>query len=683
MVFSLLLVGCNSKNMEKKDNGIIDIVNNEVFKISNSEINSVVDILVKKSADKQRELIKRGVEQVALLWQETDGDFQTFKTLCDTYYIGDEKEKEVVFNKISNYFESLFGHFSQISMDLQWGLDVDKGKAHKIDALFGGYSVGAHLGDDFYKNKIAFIVALNFPYYSLEEKTKLGADWTRKEWAYARAGDMYTSRVPAKLLQDFSKINSDAGIYISKYNIFAGYLINDKNEKLFPEDMRLLSHWNLRDELKANYGQENGLEKQRMIYQVMKRIIDQTIPEMVINNKNYLWNPYSNKVFKDGKEIKMTQEPDTRYFHLLQNFQKLKNMDRYYPEGKNTFIKRKFSGEMEIAQEEVEELFVKLLSSPRVKKVANLIKKRLGRDLMATDIWYNGFKAKTEMSAEKLDMLTQKKYPDAPALEKDLKNILVKLGFNEKKAELITSKIAVDPARGSGHAAGAVMKNQKSRLRTRIGKNGMDYKGYNIAIHEFGHNVEQTISIQDVDYYLMNGVPSTAFTEALAFIFQARDLEILGQKDTNQNKEHLQTLSIFWNVYESMGVSLVDMKVWKWLYKNPNANVAQLKETVIRISKEVWNAYFAEYLGSRDEPIFAIYSHMIGYPLYLSAYSYGYLINFQLEQHLEGKNLADEVLRIYSAGMLIPQQWMKNAVGNEISVDPLLKAVDETVEKIK
>ncbi|MCK7534347.1 MAG: hypothetical protein MZV63_26685 [Marinilabiliales bacterium] len=64
----------------------------------------------------------------------------------------------------------------------------------------------------------------------------------------------------------------------------------------------------------------------------------------------------------------------------------------------------------------------------------------------------------------------------------------------------------------------------------------MNYKGYNIAIHEFGHTVEQTISLHDVDHYLLRGVPNTAFTEALAFVFQKRDLELLGIKDENQDK---------------------------------------------------------------------------------------------------------------------------------------------------
>ena len=42
------------------------------------------------------------------------------------------------------------------------------------------------------------------------------------------------------------------------------------------------------------------------------------------------------------------------------------------------------------------------------------------------------------------------------------------------------------------------MKGDKARLRTRITDKGMNYKGYNIAVHEFGHNVEQTIDLYDI-----------------------------------------------------------------------------------------------------------------------------------------------------------------------------------------
>jgi oligoendopeptidase F len=210
----------------------------------------------------------------------------------------------------------------------------------------------------------------------------------------------------------------------------------------------------------------------------------------------------------------------------------------------------------------------------------------------------------------------------------------------------------------------------------------MDYKGYNIAIHEFGHNVEQTISLHDVDYYMIEGVPNTAFTEALAFIFQKRDLQLLGFTNENPDKEYLQTLDLYWSVFEIMGVSMVDMKVWKWLYANPDATAAQLKEATMNIAKEVWNQYFAPVYGIEDEPILAIYSHMIASPLYLANYSFGHLIDFQIEQYLDGKNFSDEVDRIWSIGRLTPEAWMQKAVGESISIQPMIKSTEEALKHI-
>ncbi len=152
---------------------------------------------------------------------------------------------------------------------------------------------------------------------------------------------------------------------------------------------------------------------------------------------------------------------------------------------------------------------------------------------------------------------------------------------------------------GAGHGLGALTRDDKALLRTRIGANGMDYKGYNIAVHEFGHNVEQTISLHDVDYYSLNRVPNTSFTEALAFIFQKRDLELLGLSGGDPMKEHMNALANFWSCYEIMGVSLVDMEVWKWMYANPNATPEELKEAVITIAKDIWNKYYTPVLAKR------------------------------------------------------------------------------------
>jgi len=335
---------------------------------------------------------------------------------------------------------------------------------------------------------------------------------------------------------------------------------------------------------------------------------------------------------------------------------------------------------MEISLKDAETLFDSFLSAPELKTVAKMISKRLGRKLEAYDIWYDGFKPRSNMDETKLNEQTRALYPNAEAMKKDLPNILMKAGFSKEKANYIAEKVAVDPARGSGHAWGTAMKGQQSHLRTRIASTGMDYKGYNIAVHEFGHNVEQTISMYDVDYYMMNGVPNTAFTEALAFVFQKRDLEFLGVKDNDPEKKAMDVLDKVWTMYEITGVSMVDISVWKWLYAHPDATAEQLKEATIGIAKEVWNKYYAPVFGLKDETILAVYSHMIDTPLYLSAYAFGQIIEYQLDQYLEGKDFATEVERIFSQGRLTPNVWMKQATGSPLTVEPMLEAVRKVIK---
>jgi len=125
---------------------------------------------------------------------------------------------------------------------------------------------------------------------------------------------------------------------------------------------------------------------------------------------------------------------------------------------------------------------------------------------------------------------------------------------------------------------------------------------------------------------------------------------------------------------------MVDMKVWKWLYENPDATPATLKVATINIAKEVWNKYFAPVFGINDSPILAIYSHMIENPLYLANYSYGQIIEFQLEEYLKGKSFPDEIDRIYMQGKMTPQHWMKGAVGEKISAQPILNALEKALK---
>jgi len=650
--------------------------------IMETTISGTIDTLKMTYPDADPFRIERGVKQAAGLWHQDDGTPIEFTAFCKENFIASDEELKNVFLKLSKDFESIYGNFNKMTLELLEPLHLDIGPIYKIDRMFGAYDPSAHLNDDLFNNKIAFVVSLNFPYYSLEEKTKLGPDWNRLQWAYARMGDMFTARVPASFQQHYSEVSTNSDIYISEYNIYAGKLLDSAGNTLFPADLKLLSHWNLRDEIKSNYAGADGLKKQELIYEVMKRIVSQEIPEKVINDSAFTWNPYTNKVYRFGDEVTFTPEGAVRYQHILDNFHALHDMDPFYPV-LNTYIKRKFDGEMEVTQPAAEKLFISVVSSPLYKEMGKLIANRLGRDLKPFDIWYDGFKTRSGIDESKLDAITEQKYPNSEAFKEDLPNILTRLGFEQKEANFIASWVAVDPARGSGHAWGAAMKSMKSHLRTRIPKGGMNYKGYNIAVHEFGHNVEQTISMHDVDYYMLNGVPNTAFTEALAFLFQKQDLYLLGMESTDPGKENLDVLDHFWSVYEIMGVSLVDMNIWKWMYAHPEATADELKEAVIGISKDIWNKYYADVFGMKDQTILAVYSHMVSYPLYLSAYSYGELIDFQIAEYLKGRNFAREVQRMYSIGRVTPDEWMQLAVGSPVSADPLLKAAEKALKNVK
>lgn len=667
-LFIMVTSCCNPVQDEKKDES----------PITSATVQSVKDKLIEKHGSNYEFRITRGVARTSSLWRQSDGTETEFEEFCIKNFIAEEKELNLIFDRLANNFEFLSGYMGRISFELNRQIHEDRGAILPIDQLFGSYSPSAHVQDDFFANKIAFIITLNFPNYSLDEKNTLGKEWSNRQWGFARLGDFYPARVPATVQQHNNKVYSEGRLYISEYNIFADQLRNDKDEQLFPDGMKLLSHWNIRDEIKSNYDQKNGLEKQEMLYTVMLRIINQDIPKQVINKNDYQWNPYSNQLKSGRQTIEPEPEGNLRYQFLLNNFKGMQMEDVYFQD-LNTYIKRRFENSMEIPMEEVESLFKEYASSPLIRQTAKLISKRLGRELRPFDLWYNGFVGRAGISEEQLDKITSTKYPSAQAMEKDLSRILRDLGFKQNDAQLLASKIEVDAARGSGHAMRASMRSMPSHLRTRVGSSGMNYKGYNIAVHEFGHNVEQTISQHMVDNYFINGIPNTAFTEALAFMFQKRDLQLLGIKQQDPLLEHLETLNIFWDNYEMMGVSLVDMKVWEWLYANPSADAEQLKNAVISIAKDVWNDYYADVFGEHDIPLLAIYSHMIQSPLYLMNYPYGRLIMFQLEDYVAGKNFAEEVLRIFSIGRLTPRHWMDKAVGQQISNQPIFAAVEKAL----
>lgn len=629
--------------------------------------------------------IRRGVEQVAQRWWAEDGDAEAFTNFCESHFLADSEALAATFRRLEGVLEQIEGHLHEVRRELTAPIDLDTGPLLAADRLFAELDFASHVSEDLFRTRTAFLALLNFPVHALAERLAEGPGWDRETWARSRFMDRFAQRVPAAVHQEITRVSTATEQYVTGYNIRLDRLVTPAGERPFPEGLRLISHWGLRDQLASYYVDEDpaGLARQRMIQRVMERIVRQEIPAAVLDNPDVLWDPENNAVRpaegseSEGQDLAV-REPDTRYAALFNVFHAVRQVDPYSPDAP-TYIVRRFERDRQIPEEEVEALLISVLESAEVRTLARLIENRLGRPLEPFDIWYSGFKSRAEHPEAELDEAVRRRYPDLAAFAAGLPELLARLGFSPDRAEWLAERIVVDPARGAGHALSAQRREDKAHLRTRVPAGGMDYKGYNVAMHELGHNVEQVFSLNGIDYWSLAGVPNTACTEAFAFIFQHRDLEMLGLRAADGEAWRQETLAVLWNTYEIAGVSLVDMGVWNWMYQHPEATPAELREAVLTIARQVWNRYFAPVFGVRDSDILAIYSHMIVYGLYLPDYAIGHLLAFQIARRLRQGNFGAEVERITRQGALTPDAWTRGAVGGPLSAAALLDEAREAI----
>ena len=229
--------------------------------------------LVARHGEGQRVRVQRGLKQAAAFWRAEDGTTADFEAFTRAHFAGDAKALDGLFQRLEFALESLYGHMAEIGRDLRWHSDLDLGPMLPVDEIISGYDASAHFIDDAFANKLAFSVLLNFPMSTLDERLKEGEHWTRRQWAEARLVDFFAKRIPAEVNLAIADAAGQSDRYIASYNIWMHHLVNDKGQRLFEPKKRLLSHWNLRDELKSRYAEgKGGLERQRMIQKVMERI---------------------------------------------------------------------------------------------------------------------------------------------------------------------------------------------------------------------------------------------------------------------------------------------------------------------------------------------------------------------------------------------------------------------------
>lgn len=147
--------------------------------------------------------------------------------------------------------------------------------------------------------------------------------------------------------------------------------------------------------------------------------------------------------------------------------------------------------------------------------------------------------------------------------------------------------------------------------------------------------------------------------------------------------EALQTLNDFWQTYEIAGVGLVDTEMWHWMYDHPDATPAEVRDAVVKISKDIWNRYYAPVFNKRDVTLLGVYAHMVSNMLYLPDYSIGHLIAHQIEEQMaKAGNIGPEFERMSKIGSVTPDLWMKKATGAPVGAEAMLAATERALSRM-
>jgi hypothetical protein len=182
--------------------------------------------LFAKFGETQQLRIQKGLNQVAAFWSAEDGDAIVFDNFIRSNFAGDQPTLDIMFNRFESLLELLYGHMNEIGLAFRQQSELDLGPIYPFDETFAAYSPGAHITDDFFKNKLAFIVLLNFPLTSLEERLTKGEQWTRRQWAEVRLAQQFSKRIPANVNQAVSAAIAESDRYISEYNIYMHHLVD-------------------------------------------------------------------------------------------------------------------------------------------------------------------------------------------------------------------------------------------------------------------------------------------------------------------------------------------------------------------------------------------------------------------------------------------------------------------------
>ncbi|MSR70360.1 MAG: hypothetical protein EXS17_08460 [Phycisphaerales bacterium] len=625
----------------------------------------------------ERGRIERGVAQVAACWRDDDGTTAELAQFCTERFVAEGSQLTRLLARLEGALEQIEGHLYEMRRTLRRHSDLAGDEFADIDDMLATFDPAPDLSEQMYRQKLGFVALLNFPRETLAAMLAHGATWNDESWARIRIAQTFTARLPKELADESRRVSHACQQWVAAFHIPVGTLVDSTGSRWFEQDRALLTHWIVREEIKGQYNNPTGVTRQRALAGVLARAIDGGIPKNVMDRTNTSdWNAAANTL--GGAAVRDETMGLARYERWLEQFALARKYDGHYPEYP-TAIARKFELAREMSESSVEALLVALLDHPVREELAAFLRKRLGRDLEPFDIYFDDI-AESRPASE-LNAAVHAMFPDEKAFERALPQVLRGLGFSAADADFLGSRIRVEIAKGSGHAMRPYLTEYSAWLRTGRLKDELGWDGFDTAMHELGHNLEQLCSTFFAPRPSLRGVPNTACTEAFAFLYQSLGKRVLGIEPDggSQRAFAIDTVQTMLAAAQIAGPSLLELYVWRWLYANPAASAAALRTEVLAIADRIWGRFYARDFGNDPSRLLAAYQHMIAHPLYLADYTLGHVMSHQIRSFMRDKDIAAETKRITSIGQVTPELWMQRAVGSGVSIDSLARDTREAL----
>ncbi len=566
-----------------------------------------------------------------------------------------------------------------------WSVMMQTGPLEPVDSIFADMDPNAHILEDFYRSKLAHCILLNFPLLSLDEKRKLSTtEASRALLAQCRLAEFCQYRVPFEVRALESSAVSQTFQYLGHLMFDLDRIVTDEGRPMMDSPIKVDCHWGLRDQIVLYYQDPAGLSKQKLLAKIWERAILEEAPSEYYDNSTTQWDPVANVMYETGSNLSKPCKAffTGHYARLSGLFEAKKAEDVYSPEMPR-FIDRSCEQLREISEQNTRTLLIDFLTNPLLPLCAEHLKKQLKRPLHAFDIVYNQFGLADNTTPNHYDDIVAQRFPTLSHFKAAIPDLLINLGFDPQLSLDIASKMNVVACRTGGFSSFPKMRGGEYILATSMEHEQMNYMSFATAMHELGHCVERYLSSESIDHYILGEVPSSAFTEAFAFLFDSKSLELLGIEEKGEGRHQSKILNLFWTAYLNSGIALVDMDCWQWMYTHPGFTEDELKSAVIDISRTIWNRYFSPILGETDSVLLAGYSPMLINPLYMPEYALAIFIQTQINHYLEDKVLGVEMPRMCKTGKVTPDAWMMAAVGQPVSSQVLLQLAESVLKVTK